>query len=326
MQPRISIIVPCYNVEKYLSTCIDSILCQEHTDYELILVDDGSTDATGSICDKYASNHNIITVLHEKKSGASSARNLGIDIAKGEWISFIDSDDWVDSNYLDVFYNTSHSVDMIYFPLTQVYENGDTITRFPQKGTIEGKSSVESKLNALKYGPLGDIFGWTVVKFFKKSIIDEYNIRFVENLVFREDEIFTMDYCKHINSIKVLDIPLYYYRVCSNGLTAKGMIDSDYIVLADNIERNLPYFHNIDFLNKEKQRLVNYHIDLFLRNARIWNMYSAMNEVYTFFKRKPQYKDYASNQQIVRLLSHSRIISFIFLELYQLITIIKLKL
>lgn len=326
MQPKLSIIVPCYNVEKYLSECIDSIITKRHTEYEVVLVDDGSTDSTGKICDNYALKYDNIIVKHLNNSGASHARNVGIDIAQGQWISFVDSDDWVSKDYIDAVFEGNSSVDMIYFPLFQIYENGDTICRKSKPEIIRGKISLENKLKSLKYGNLGDVFGWTVVKFFKKSIIDEHNIRFQENIVFREDEIFTMDYCKHIDSMKILDTPLYYYRIRGNGLTANGMKDSDYLNLAYNIERNLPYFLNEEFIRLEKQRLSNYHIDLFLRKARLWNMYSAMDEVYLFFKTKPQFKEFSSNQQIVRLLSHSKIISFLLLEVYHLLETLKLKL
>ena len=98
--PKVSVIIPVYNVEKYLPQCIDSILAQTFTDFELILVNDGSKDCSGNICDEYAQKDSRIVVIHKENGGASSARNRGLDIAKGEWISFIDSDDYVTPNYL----------------------------------------------------------------------------------------------------------------------------------------------------------------------------------------------------------------------------------
>lgn len=102
--PCISIIVPVYNVEKYLKRCIDSILKQTFTDFELILVDDGSTDASGILCDKCAEQDRRIRVLHKKNGGASSARNCGLDIAAGEYIAFVDSDDWVEPCMYECLY------------------------------------------------------------------------------------------------------------------------------------------------------------------------------------------------------------------------------
>ena len=103
-QPAISIIVPVYNAEKYLRRCIDSILSQSFTDFELILIDDGSTDLSPQICDEYASRDNRIKLIYKKNAGVSAARNDGLDIAQGEFITFVDSDDWVDERYLECLY------------------------------------------------------------------------------------------------------------------------------------------------------------------------------------------------------------------------------
>ncbi|MCI6187323.1 MAG: glycosyltransferase [Spirochaetia bacterium] len=104
MNPRISIIVPIYNVEKYIYRCVDSILSQTFTDFECILIDDGSTDNCSVICDEYAKKDTRIKVIHQKNSGVSAARNAGLDAAKGEYITFVDSDDWVNLNFLQEQY------------------------------------------------------------------------------------------------------------------------------------------------------------------------------------------------------------------------------
>lgn len=101
--PQISIVVPVYNVEKYLERCIDSILAQTFTDFELLLINDGSKDSSGLICDKYAEKDSRIRVFHKENGGVSRARNLGISNARGRWLCFIDSDDWVDKEYLHCF-------------------------------------------------------------------------------------------------------------------------------------------------------------------------------------------------------------------------------
>ena len=101
--PKISVIVPVYNTEKYLHRCVDSILAQTFTDFELLLIDDGSTDSSGAICDEYAQKDSRVRVFHKENGGASSARNLGLDNATGEWITFCDSDDFVYSYWLSNF-------------------------------------------------------------------------------------------------------------------------------------------------------------------------------------------------------------------------------
>ena len=100
MNPKISVIVPVYNVEKYLCSCIDSILAQTFTDFELLLIDDGSRDKSGEICDEYANKDCRVKVFHKENGGVSSARNLGIDESKGEYLFFVDSDDIISSFYI----------------------------------------------------------------------------------------------------------------------------------------------------------------------------------------------------------------------------------
>ena len=103
--PSISVIVPIYKVEQYLSRCIDSILSQSFKDFELILVDDGSPDNCGTICDNYAARDSRITVIHKANEKLCAARNSGMDIAQGDWLAFIDSDDWIHKDYLQLLYN-----------------------------------------------------------------------------------------------------------------------------------------------------------------------------------------------------------------------------
>lgn len=98
--PKVSIIVPVYKAEKYLNRCIDSILAQTFTDWELLLIDDGSTDRSGDICDEYAKKDTRIRVFHKENGGVSSARNLGLDSAQGEWVTFIDADDYILPDFL----------------------------------------------------------------------------------------------------------------------------------------------------------------------------------------------------------------------------------
>ena len=102
MDDLISVIVPIYNVEKYLKQCIDSIINQTYKKLEIILVDDESPDECGIICDEYQKKDSRVRVIHKKNGGVSSARNVGIDIATGKWITFIDSDDWIDEEYFNI--------------------------------------------------------------------------------------------------------------------------------------------------------------------------------------------------------------------------------
>ena len=103
--PLISVIVPVYNVEKYLAKCIDSIIAQTYTNLEILLVDDGATDSSGAICDEYAQKESRIRVIHKENGGLSDARNRGIAEARGEYLGFIDSDDYIDVDMYELLYN-----------------------------------------------------------------------------------------------------------------------------------------------------------------------------------------------------------------------------
>lgn len=120
--PKISVIVPVYNAEKYLHRCIDSILNQTFPDFELLLIDDGSKDQSGEICDEYAKKDSRVKVFHKENGGVSSARNVGIDNAVGEYICFCDSDDWVEKTWLLSFFERMCDNDMLITSFN-IYEN-----------------------------------------------------------------------------------------------------------------------------------------------------------------------------------------------------------
>lgn len=120
----LSIVIPVYNVEKYIDECIESILKQSFTDYEVILVDDGSTDKSSFICDEYAEKYSFINVIHKPNGGQADARNVGLNEAKGEYILFIDSDDYISDNYFfEDVYNASNGNDIICFKFQKYFEN-----------------------------------------------------------------------------------------------------------------------------------------------------------------------------------------------------------
>ncbi|MBR2140370.1 MAG: glycosyltransferase family 2 protein [Phascolarctobacterium sp.] len=143
--PKLSIIVPVYKVEQYIHKCVDSILNQTFTDFELILVDDGSPDNCGAICDEYALKDERVRVIHKENGGLSDARNFGLKDAKGEYVSFIDSDDWLDLDlYSDVLgYTDKNSLDVVCFDVYEV--KGEKIkynNRFNENKVFNGKDAL----------------------------------------------------------------------------------------------------------------------------------------------------------------------------------------
>lgn len=127
---KISVIVPVYNVEKYLSQCLDSIIHQTYKNLEIILVDDGSTDSSGLICDNYSQKDKRIKIIHKCQGGLSDARNAGLKIATGEYISFIDSDDFIDKNMYSILINNTqkYNSDIVWFNYYNYYSKGYVTT------------------------------------------------------------------------------------------------------------------------------------------------------------------------------------------------------
>ena len=203
--PIISIIVPVYNVEKYLKRCIESILNQTFKNFELLLLDDGSTDSSGSICDKYAKKDNRIIVKHKKNQGVSATRNLGIDIAKGEYITFVDSDDWIENDYLEKMYLKINEMNVPLLITGHIEERNGIVknTFILDRERIYTRTDIQ--LEFLKQ----EKFMWTVGdKIYNLKLIK--NFRFDTELKIAEDMYFLWNVLKIIN--KVGYIPLYKYH------------------------------------------------------------------------------------------------------------------
>ena len=253
MNPKISIIVPVYKVEQYLPCCIDSILAQTFTDFELLLIDDGSPDKSGDICDKYAAKDCRIRVFHKENGGVSSARNMGLNNAKGEWITFVDSDDWLEENYVEVLVGDEEPADLTFWGCSLHYPDG-SCTRFVPSPAFctSSKGEIEEQLVFLKENMQHfEYLGYTWNKLFKASIIENNNIRFVEGLNIREDEIFTLDYACYIQSLRVIPIAFYHYRILSSGLTYSCKSSQEYQLFARAMLRVIQNFNDSRLLHLE---------------------------------------------------------------------------
>jgi len=216
MKPKISIIVPVYKAEQYIHKCIDSILAQTFLDFEVILIDDGSPDNSGKICDEYASKDSRIRVLHKANEGVSSARNDGIAISKGEYIMFVDSDDWIESNALEILMlqNSNNKCDVVIFGLTKDFFFNSELIRSEFNGYY--------KKHEINIGELSDNFiyflnsvgmlsSWMYL--FKSKIIHDNKIFFNKNLVLYEDFDFNLRYLENCKSISFLPDALYHYNI-----------------------------------------------------------------------------------------------------------------
>lgn len=199
----ISIIIPIYNTEKYLRRCLDSIVAQTYKDFECIMVDDGSTDNSGKICDEYAVKDNRFKAYHKQNGGASSARNVGLDNTKGEYIVFCDADDFVEDSWLSVFMSNIKDYDIVISSINQVQDGIVTKRIFPYK-----VHEVDLTWAILKMeGAPG--FLWN--KCYKNDIIQKNHIRFNENYKIWEDEEFVSHYFMYVKSSTMTSEVTYNY-------------------------------------------------------------------------------------------------------------------
>lgn len=234
--PEISVIVPVYNVEKSLSRCIDSILGQTFTDFELILVDDGSTDVSGNICDMYAAENDRITVIHKENGGVSVARNVGIDVADGKYITFVDSDDYVDAGFLENAFSIMEKTKV------DLYISGIQMERFEEgnikdikRFTFDNEEIVTTvdllKKENIAYPTICISGPWC--KFYKKKIVLNNNIRFNVKMSLGEDGLFNLDYL-HVAKDIYCDVRIYYHYIRENENSLFSRFNAD-IFNANNI-------------------------------------------------------------------------------------------
>ena len=220
----ISIIVPIYNAESTLKKCIDSILTQSNHDFELILVDDGSKDASPAICDEYTKRDARVKVYHKENGGVSSARNLGLDYANGDWITFIDADDEVSNGYLSDI--SRHSEDVIIKGYKKRF--GKTI--------IESLSTQDiitnSFLDFVSSYITSSLLRGPVYKFYKKNILN--NLRFLTDMKIGEDAWFVFNYLARCKTFALSNLGMYIVRVDERVDEVKYAITVDYAVQSLN--------------------------------------------------------------------------------------------
>lgn len=222
MNDLITIIVPVYNVEKYIEECIQSIINQSYNNIEIILIDDGSTDSCGKICDEYKEKDNRIKVIHKENGGVSSARNLGIEYATGKWVSFVDGDDWIDKEFCEKMIKIAKekSSNIVLCGYNRVSQSG--IEKINSDGKVFIVNSREYLINSLN--PQTG-FGFCHMKLYNISILK--NMKFNEKLKVGEDALFNQQISEHIEKAVFLKENIYNYRVHSNSVVRK--FDANYV-------------------------------------------------------------------------------------------------
>lgn len=221
---KISCIVPVYNVEKYIKKCLDSILKQSFKDFEIILVDDGSTDNSGKICDEYEKKDDRIKVIHKSNGGLSDARNKGIENANGDYFIFIDSDDYIDENMFEILYNLNieNNTEIAACDKAFVFENTGKIEYGNETNIVRVLNSEETfKIIVDFYKKLG-MEMWN--KLYSKTLFD--NIRFPKGKIF-EDQATQYKLIFAANKISYVEKSMYYYLRRDNSITTQKYTDKE---------------------------------------------------------------------------------------------------
>lgn len=297
-----SIIVPVYNAEKTLEKCLDSIIAQTITDYEVILIDDGSADHSLNICKRYEMQNKKIRVYHQQNCGPSAARNVGLELAAGEWICFVDSDDSINESYLQDILDAEQrfEADVIFIGHNKVDENGK------EEAFIPGEMS-ETNIQTVLALSERDIFGYTWIKTFRRDCIKE--VRFDSSLNLFEDEVFTCQVLPNCNRIGVINKPIYNYNV-GDGNSLIGRTYEDYCLKCDKVYQA---WKSMLGENQETQNLLKKKANGFVsrcyyyafeRKVNIKNYFSQLKET-TFFKEHTEinrFDEAVQNDRYTKLL------------------------
>ena len=256
MNPTVSIIIPVYNAELYIRRCVESILGQEYTDFELLLIDDGSRDGSGAICDEYGEKDARVRVIHKGNGGVSAARNLAIDNARGTYLQFVDSDDWITPDATKLLVRTAEEEDCDLVIADFYRVAGERVS---PKGDIEedGVLTKEQFAAHMMENPADFYYGVLWNKLYRRNIIQEHRLRMNTDISWCEDFMFNLEYIRYAEKFRALRAPIYYY------VKRKGSLVSQGNSLAKTIQMKLTvfeYYHSfyrevLDEEEYEKKRL-----------------------------------------------------------------------
>ena len=304
--PLISIIIPVYKAEEYLNRCLDSILAQTYTNWECLLIDDGSSDSSGSICDEYAANDSRFRVFHKENEGVSTARNLGLDNVKGEWVTFVDSDDELLKNALELYSNAISeygTIDVIKGGYIKFYEakNKELLFSCGYDSIENQKDRIVKRLNESSF-----YHGFLWNECINRNLINSF--RFDVNLHWNEDNIFSYQCLSESNSVVFLSQPVYKYYVRKS--ISLSNINDPYMLLnssAKILEYRLDMLGNNDLAAKcffEKS-----YMNRFLDAAFLIN--KTDNENINKFKQRVPHLEVLKKDCLISIYLNSRIPNFI---------------
>lgn len=312
MDDLISVIVPVYNVENYLEKCVDSILNQTYKNLEIILVDDGSTDNCGKMCDEYAKKDGRIKVIHKQNGGLSDARNAGIDIAQGEFIGFIDSDDYIHLQMYEILYNAiiEANADVAKCDFKDVYANDDNV--FDNVDIIKSKVYTNQELIT---GYFFKDYIWefaisACVKLYRKEIFN--NLRFPKGRLY-EDYYIKYDILTRANKVVIVDQVLYYYfhrdgSIMHSNVTMKSINDM-HTICKNDLEFFISRNDKMNILYQQDEYLTRFTKDklaVYIKNREMIKDFKPANNDF-----KKIFLDCLINQKICKLKKIMMIFLFI---------------
>ncbi|WP_036608550.1 glycosyltransferase family 2 protein [Oribacterium sp. P6A1] len=263
---QFSIIVPIYNVKEYLNRCIESLLSQNRDDYEIILVDDGSTDGCSEMADLFAEKNPVISCIHKENGGLSSARNKGLEFAKGEYILFVDSDDWIENNALSVLADSIKGVkpDVVKFSYTRMPQGIKKVSTVAPG--IYSKEDIHNVLLPLAIEKTNNFIfsAWSYL--YKRELLKAKSLVFVsERLIGSEDYLFNTEVFFNANNMLVIDDALYFYNYRLGSLT--GRYRPDLITQYQNLVKELClFFKNSNAFDKYEK---------YIYKSYVWRCYST---------------------------------------------------
>ncbi|MBQ9886570.1 MAG: glycosyltransferase [Lachnospiraceae bacterium] len=291
---KVSVIIPVYNAEKYIEKCLDSVCTQTLKDIEVIAVNDGSTDESLSLLRMLEGKYSCLTVIDKENGGASSARNAGLDCAKGEYIGFVDSDDWVEPDMYEVLYNEAVKADAdVVF--CNLYKNDDIkMQQFLETGVYTRekiKQYIYPRLISSEKEKQGEgtLRGSVVCKFFRRELIEKGKIRFADDLVYNEDGLFSIMATFLADKYLYLgDRYLYHNRINSNSITKRYIPDlwnrqKVFTYYVRRAKRNTDY--NFDYqIEKKLFDIAVYSIENIMKKNNKMGFWEKKNSISSIMK------------------------------------------
>lgn len=287
LSPKISVLIPTYNAEHYIADCLDSLLNQTYADFEALIINDGSVDNTKSICEKYCNQYSNFHLINQENLGVDKARNIGLSLAKGNYITFMDADDWVGQDWLEIYMNGQArfpSCDLFVQGIIVDYITSSRIECLPQNFYVE--QDIIKGITALE---ISSMSGFTPNKMYKRSIITENNLFFKFTL--KEDLLFNLKYFNHINSLFIISKASYHYVQRNTPSLIKKRYPAQYMLSLSGELRNAGLNIAERYTNRTYKQFV---------EERFFNDYSALiaslyRKPYNIYSKKIRYgliKDY----------------------------------